>query len=58
MAGHKQACKPSVSDGSWEDLSWQESAACRGMDTELFFPEIGSDALQVKMVCATCRVRS
>lgn len=44
-------------------MSWHDSAACRGEDTELFFP-IGSTgpALQqlqeAKWVCGHCGVRS
>ncbi|WP_224387527.1 WhiB family transcriptional regulator [Pseudonocardia sp. ICBG1293] len=42
-----------------EDHRWRETAACRGMDTELFFPagtrpEAAEPALRV---CAGCRVR-
>lgn len=36
---------------------WQLRAACRGQDTELWFPEgIESLAIAVKSVCARCPV--
>ncbi|SFI97834.1 WhiB family transcriptional regulator, redox-sensing transcriptional regulator [Amycolatopsis sacchari] len=43
--------------------NWQERAACRGEDPELFFPvsEMGPGARQVaqaKAVCARCPVRA
>ena len=47
---------------SKDDLSWRESAACRSLDTDLFFP-IGKTGLavaeiqQAKAVCARCPVR-
>jgi WhiB family redox-sensing transcriptional regulator len=39
-------------------MSWAERAACRGMDSDLFFPTHGDHAaLQAaKAVCATCPV--
>lgn len=38
--------------------AWQDNAACRGMDPELFFPDIGHsmNAIRAKRVCATCPV--
>lgn len=38
-------------------LDWKERAACRDLDTSLFFPESESDADEAKLVCATCPVR-
>ena len=38
-------------------LDWKERAACRDLDTSLFFPESESDADEAKKVCATCPVR-
>jgi len=55
-------------DGARQDLarqdgaSWRESAACRFLETDLFFP-IGKTGLavaeiqQAKAVCASCPVR-
>lgn len=40
-------------------LDWKQQAACRDLDTSLFFPESegGSDAADAKAVCASCPVR-
>jgi WhiB family redox-sensing transcriptional regulator len=51
-----------VPAGSYDQASWRESAACRHVDTELFFP-IGkagtalAEIQRAKMVCAGCPVR-
>jgi WhiB family transcriptional regulator, redox-sensing transcriptional regulator len=37
--------------------SWQEYAACRGVDPELFFPARGGDTATPKAICAGCPVR-
>lgn len=37
--------------------AWHADAACRGMDTALFFPERGQDTRSAKAICATCTVR-
>jgi WhiB family redox-sensing transcriptional regulator len=38
-------------------LEWKEQAACRNLDTSLFFPESESGAEEAKKVCAICPVR-
>jgi len=43
-------------DGS--DYEWQDRAACRGADTDLFFPERGESTKTAKATCAQCDVRS
>jgi len=48
--------------GGTEHLPWRESAACRSLDTDLFFP-IGktgpavAEIQRAKAVCASCPVR-
>jgi WhiB family transcriptional regulator, redox-sensing transcriptional regulator len=39
--------------------SWRERAACRGMDTNVFFPEHAhaGTAAQIERVCGYCPVR-
>lgn len=37
--------------------AWQESAACRGMGVEVFFPTRGDDMSTAKAVCAACQVQ-
>jgi WhiB family redox-sensing transcriptional regulator len=37
--------------------AWQLDAACRGMQTDLFFPERGQPVEMAKAVCAQCSVR-
>ena len=42
------------------DLSrydWHDAAACRGLDSEIFFPEKGQPTLRAKAACAVCPVR-
>ena len=47
---------------SYDQVSWRDSAACRYVDTELFFP-IGkagaalAEGQQAKRICAGCPVR-
>lgn len=36
---------------------WQEHAACRGVDPDLFFPERGETNREAKRICLTCPVR-
>lgn len=40
-----------------DDVAWQASAACDGLDPELFFPERGESTAKAKAVCAACPVR-
>lgn len=37
--------------------AWMESANCKGLDPDLFFPEPGDNAAAAKQVCAGCVVR-
>lgn len=41
------------------DSSWRARAACRGLDTNLFFPERGDNSTlkEARALCATCPVR-
>jgi hypothetical protein len=39
------------------DETWRDRAACRGMDTDLFFAERGESDDQAKAVCLSCHVR-
>lgn len=36
---------------------WQERAACRNMDTDLFFPGRGESVEEARAVCAGCDVQ-
>jgi len=36
---------------------WREQAACRGFDTDLFFPETDEDAAPALAICQGCPVR-
>jgi WhiB family redox-sensing transcriptional regulator len=38
------------------DETWRDYAACKGIDTRLFFPERGDDTLAPKRICASCPV--
>lgn len=37
--------------------SWQEHAACRGIDAEVFFPVSDEDAGPARALCGACEVR-
>jgi WhiB family redox-sensing transcriptional regulator len=41
----------------YRERDWIKKAACRGMDTDLFFPERGESTREAKAVCETCTVR-
>jgi len=36
---------------------WQDDAACRGMNPDLFFPHQGAGYIEAQKICATCPVR-
>ena len=38
-------------------VDWQESAVCRSVDPDLFFPEQAGPSHEAKRVCAACPVR-
>ena len=37
--------------------AWREEAACKGLDTGIFFPLSDAEAGPAKLVCAGCPVR-
>jgi hypothetical protein len=37
--------------------AWMAEAACRGMSTTVFFPELGGNATAARAVCRTCPVQ-
>jgi WhiB family redox-sensing transcriptional regulator len=39
------------------DQSWVAKANCRGLRTNLFYPERGDDSSEPKAVCVGCAVR-
>ena len=43
--------------GSPSPSSWRDKAACRGADSDVFFPERGESADPARQVCARCPVR-
>ena len=45
-------------NGFFAPQPWTIHAACRGMNADLFFPELGEDASHAKAVCAECTVRA
>ncbi|HTJ74847.1 MAG TPA: WhiB family transcriptional regulator [Acidimicrobiales bacterium] len=42
---------------TYDPNEWRQDAACRDMDTAIFFPETEEAAAAAKAVCATCPVR-
>ena len=39
------------------EMKWRERAACRDLDTDIFFPDSEADAGPALEVCAVCPVR-
>ena len=37
---------------------WTEQAACRGIDTEIFYPTAPAEEAEALSICATCPVRA
>ena len=37
-----------------ENPEWMETAPCRGMDQDIFYPQRGEDVSIAKAVCAQC----
>jgi WhiB family redox-sensing transcriptional regulator len=49
--------KTGISSGLGDVMGdWRDHAACRGMDTNLWFPEGRGQAVEAKAVCARCPV--
>ena len=42
---------------TYDPNEWRQDAACRDLDTAIFFPETDGAAAAAKAVCATCPVR-
>ena len=40
-----------------DHLSWHNRAACRGLDTTVFYPEPEEEGADAKAVCDRCPVR-
>jgi WhiB family redox-sensing transcriptional regulator len=38
--------------------TWTDSAACRGTDTEIFYPANAEEEAEALSICATCPVRA
>ena len=42
---------------TYDPKEWRTAAACRDMDTAVFFPETEDEVAAAKAVCSTCPVR-
>jgi hypothetical protein len=38
--------------------AWTDQAACRGTETEIFFPANADEEAEALSICATCPVRA
>jgi len=38
--------------------TWRDEAACKGLDTDIFFPASDAEAGPAKLICAGCPVRA
>lgn len=47
-----------MTDTNWRDEEWRESALCRQVDPELWFPEKGDAGNEAKRVCGRCPVEA
>lgn len=41
-----------------EAAPWMAQARCRGVDTEIFYPQRGEDLSAAQAICADCPVRA
>lgn len=48
---------PTASASPTPSSHWRDHAACRGLDTSLFFPGQGESVIEAKQVCTSCPVR-
>ncbi|GAC1517751.1 MAG: hypothetical protein NVS1B12_05640 [Acidimicrobiales bacterium] len=39
------------------NLSWRQTAACRGVDPDIFYPASDEEAEVAKSICAQCNAR-
>lgn len=39
-------------------MTWRERAACRGIDTDLWYPTLGEPTAEACAICAGCPVRA
>lgn len=39
-------------------MTWQDFAACKGSDPEVFFPARGDDARPAQAICSSCAVKA
>jgi WhiB family redox-sensing transcriptional regulator len=55
-----QVTLPSAPEYIEKDQEWRTRAACKGMDTDLFFPERGENlkVKKAKEICASCPVQN
>jgi len=42
---------------TYDPGAWRQEAACRDLDTAIFFPDSEEDSGPARAVCATCPVR-
>ncbi|HEX3621337.1 MAG TPA: WhiB family transcriptional regulator [Acidimicrobiales bacterium] len=42
---------------TYDPEAWRQDAACRDLDTAIFFPDTEGEAELAKAVCASCPVR-
>ena len=43
---------------SAKDMNWRGRAKCKGLDTNLFYPERGVSAYAAKTICGGCPVQA
>lgn len=57
---HRMSERGTMNNDSTRDVtvSWRTRAACRGMDTNVFFPTDTRHAKTAQAICATCAVIS
>jgi WhiB family redox-sensing transcriptional regulator len=54
---HGRPDRPRKNPTLTEPATWRKQAACREMDTDMFFPDRGTSTADAKSVCLRCPVR-
>lgn len=59
LLNNEQIFLPTAPELTQKELGWRSKAACKGMDTNIFFPERGENlkVKKAKEVCSRCPVQ-
>lgn len=57
MSDPQHSETPPLWSAAVNDLPWLRYAACRDVDTSVFFPGVGQNAVHAKAICGQCPCR-